>query len=369
MKQFVPKKIFVEEEVLHLPQTLQILDRCRNIPVEKILSVKELIQSFQKNKGIDYNGKSMLLLCRNKGRFLEPCPGTKEAYRCCGYTILNTGTGCPLNCSYCVLQAYLNNPFITLYVNLQDMMDELESNTALHEGNIVRLGTGEYMDSLALEHLTDFTSFVLPLLRKRKGVILEHKTKTTYIKNLLGLDPRGSIIIAWSLNADEIARKEEPGAAPIQHRIEAARRVIEEGYRVGFHFDPLIYYPEWKQGYRKVVSLIAEYIPPSAIAWISIGSLRYMPQLKPIAWQRFPTTQIFSQEFVPGLDGKMRYLQEIRTEMYVKMVSWLREYAQGIFIYFCMESPIVWKRTLGFAPSSNTELKRLLDQRISNGGT
>jgi hypothetical protein len=46
------------------------------------------------------------------------------------------------------------------------------------------------------------------------------------------------------------------------------------------------------------------------------------------------------------------------------MVSWLRQYSKDIFIYFCMESPTVWKRTLGSVPSSNGELKKLLDQRV-----
>lgn len=363
MKKFFPEKIFVEESVVELPLTQQILTRCQNIPIEKVPSAKELIRFFQKKRAADFDGKKSFLLCRNKGRFLEPCPGTKN-YLCCCYTILNTGTGCPLNCSYCVLQAYLNNPFITLYVNLQDMLDELESSTALLKRRIVRIGTGEYMDSLALEHLTDFTSFIQPFLRKRKGIVLELKTKTTHIENLQGLDHGGSLIVSWSLNTDEIAGNEERGAAPVKDRIEAAHFLIDEGYRVGFHFDPLIFYPGWEWGYREVVDLLAEQIPPSRISWISIGTLRYMPQLKPIGQKRFPDTRIFSQEFIPGLDGKMRYLQDIRIEMYSKMVSWLRQYSKDIFIYFCMESPTVWKRTLGSVPSSNGELKELLDQRV-----
>jgi len=105
-------------------------------------------------------------------------------------------------------------------------------------------------------------------------------------------------------------------------------------------------------------------VPSESIAWISIGSLRYMPQLKHTAQRSFPETKIYAQEFVPGLDGKMRYFQDIRLEMYDKMVSWLRRYAGDVFLYYCMESPVIWKRTLGFAPASNSELKELLDKRI-----
>lgn len=364
MRQFMPEKIFVEESVLDLPLTRRILSRCRSIPNEKVPSAKDLIRSWQGKTDPGLGSKKNLLLCRNRGRFLEPCPGTKPPYCCCGYAILNIGTGCPLDCSYCVLQAYLNSPFITLFVNLQDMLDELEASTRPGPGKVVRIGTGEYMDSLALEHLTDFTRFILPFFRKRKGVVLELKTKTTHIRHLQGLDHGGSIIVSWSLNAEEVAQQEEPGAAPIRDRLEAAQQLIGQGYRVGFHFDPLIYYPGWEKGYRDVVGLLAERIPASSIAWISIGSLRYMPRLKSIARKCFPDTRIFAQEFVPGLDGKMRYLQEIRLEMYLKLVSWLKDYAEDLCIYFCMENPTVWEKTLGFAPSSNAQLKKLLDQRV-----
>jgi len=366
VSKFFPEKIYVEEDVRGLPLTGQVLDRCGGIPVEDVPSPRELIRSFHRENppGSD-RGKKILLLCRNRGRFLEPCPGTKKDYRCCGYTIINTGTGCPLDCSYCVLRAYLNNPFITLYVNRQDMMAQLESGCGIGGGKILRAGTGEYMDSLALEHLTDFASFVLPFFRERQGAVLELKTKTADIETLVDLDHGGAFIVSWSLNAEEIAENEELGAVPIPERIAAARRLIEKGYRVGFHFDPVVFYPGWEEGYRDVVDLLSRQIDPAAVAWVSIGSLRYMPRLKGMAVKNFPKTKIYSQELVPGLDGKMRYLQEIRIEMYSRMVSWLREYSKDIFIYYCMENPHVWEKTLGFSPTSNRHLKELLDQRVS----
>ena len=90
-----------------------------------------------------------------------------------------------------------------------------------------------------------------------------------------------------------------------------------------------------------------------------------MPQLKAISRQRFSASRIFTGEFVPGLDGKMRYFQPLR-DVNVRPDGriWLREYAPDIFIYLCMESPLVWRQALGFAPSSNADLKRMLDERV-----
>lgn len=358
MQRFIPEKIFIEAAVQDLPLTRQIIARCPDTPHEIIPDVRQLIASRAAGQSPGFFEKKTLLLCRNRGRFLEPCPGTRH-YRCCGYIILTPGIGCPLDCSYCVLQAYLNNPFVTLYANLQDMLDELAAGS----DNIMRIGTGEFMDSLALDHLTDFSLLMLPFLKARRGISLELKTKTTNIDNLLDLDHQGRYIVSWSLNTAAVAAAEEHGAAPVHERIVAARRLIDRGYRVGFHFDPLLYYPGWEKGYREVIGLLGQHIPPQAIAWISIGSLRYMPHLKKVGQRRFSGTKIFSGEFIPGIDGKMRYLQDLRIEMYTQIVRWLRDYSQDVFIYFCMESEHVWQRALGFAPSSNSELKKLLEER------
>ncbi|MCP4714019.1 MAG: DNA photolyase [Deltaproteobacteria bacterium] len=364
MSFFYPERIFVERESARMDLTLQVLERCRGVPVEYVDDVPELIRRHNRSSSKRPPQKKQLLLCRNRGRFLEPCPGTKPDYLCCRYVILTAGSGCPLDCTYCVLLAYLNNPFITLFVNWEDMLAELESHGRLGNAEIVRIGTGEYMDSLALEHLTDFVLRIVSFFKNGPGAVLELKTKTAHIDHLRGLDHGGRVIVSWSLNAPEIVAREERGAASLTERLSAARELVAEGYRVGFHFDPLICYPGWETGYRETVDLIAEYIPPEAIAWISIGTLRYMPQLKTKALLRFPETKIYYHEFVPGLDGKMRYLQDIRIEMCRSMVEWLRAYDKEIFIYYCMENSLVWQKTHAKVPASNMQLKQMLDARI-----
>jgi spore photoproduct lyase len=341
-----------------------VIERCPGVPVEIVPSAKELIATLQKQREEAVQGKKKLLLCRNLGRFLDSCPGTQN-YRCCGYWVLTPGAGCPLDCTYCVLQAYLNNPLITLYANLPDMLEELEAAPELKNGAIRRIGTGEFMDSMALEHLTDFASFVLPFFRSRPGLVLELKTKTVQIEPLLNLDHGGSYIISWSLNTAGIVAAEEHGAAGLDERIAAAKKVIKKGYRVGFHFDPMIYHEGWEQGYRAVVELLADNIPPEAIAWVSIGALRFMPQLKGIAQRRFPGTRMYTGEFLPGFDGKMRYLQEIRLEMFKKMAGWFKDLLPGVFVYFCMENELSWNTSFGCFPASNAALKSLLDKRLT----
>lgn len=354
----MPEQILIEEAAAEAPLTNKIITRCRGIPYRIISDVRKEIQQ-RREIAADPFEKATLLLCRNRGRFLEPCPGTR-GYICCGYMVLTPGIGCPLDCSYCVLQAYLNNPFVTLYVNTDDMVAELET---MPEG-IVRIGTGEFMDSLALDHLTDFSTTMLPVIRRKPDVVLELKTKTDNIDNLVNLDHNGAYIVSWSLNTETAAQHEELGAAPLTARIEAARKLVACGYRVGFHFDPLIMYPGCEQEYYEVIGMLERHIPADSVAWISIGSLRYMPNLKKIAQHRFPETKIFTGEFVPGRDGKMRYLQQLRIAFYEGIVARLRAWSPDLCIYFCMENGTVWQKVFGFVPGTRcSSVKEMLDRR------
>jgi spore photoproduct lyase len=105
-------------------------------------------------------------------------------------------------------------------------------------------------------------------------------------------------------------------------------------------------------------------IEKKSIAWISLGTLRFMPPLKKVIQLRFPGTGLLHQEFIYGLDGKMRYFKPIRIEMYARIIEEIRKYDPECFVYLCMESREVWQKSLGFAPSSDEELTEWLDSRV-----
>lgn len=362
MERYRPKKILVEKSIRDLPLTQTVIKRLRGIPVDYINRVKPLPVERAQDSG--FNSQQTLLLCKNKGRFFEPCPGTKN-YLCCLYKILNVATNCHLNCTYCILQAYLNNPFMVLYTNTNEMFKELDEVLSQHPKTTYRIGTGEYTDSLILDHLTSFTRLVVPYFASRSNAFLELKTKTNIIENLEGLKHKGKTIVSWSLNAEPVIRNEEKSACSLDDRVMAAYQCQKWGYKLGFHFDPLIYYPGWESDYKKVLEKLFRTIETESICWISLGCFRFIPKLKPIIKKRYPESGILYQEFIRGLDGKMRYFKPIRIEMYTKMVEWIKSYDSKIFIYLCMESEEVWKKSLGVAPLSNWDLKKWLDDQCS----
>ena len=362
MSDFVVNKVIIEKDVEELNNYTGMLYDKYNVNVDEI-------EKGRRGEGASentpfYMGKDVLHFLFHKGEFLKPCPGTRK-YICCGYQILNVATNCPLNCSYCILQYYFNNPHLRVYTNLEKKLPTVLKTIDSQPESIFRVGTGEFTDSLAMDPVARWTELLVPAFSKRKNAILELKTKTTRINGLLATKERDRIVVSWSLNSPYISAREEHGAPGIEQRLRAARKCQEEGFKIGFHFDPLIFHDGWKEQYARTVDLMAHYINPKMIIWISFGSFRFMPGFKPVLRKRHPETCILNGEFVMGLDGKMRYFKPMRIEMYAFMKEKLENWHPDLGLYLCMESDEIWEKSMGWSPVESSGLSRYLDGRVN----
>ena len=359
------KKVVLDTRAHCHAFTQRILNRLSNPPVQHLDSAAdEQPPALHRAAGYQTEmGKDTLHLLPFKGNFLKPCPGTK-AYICCGYQILNVATQCPLDCSYCILQSYFDQPNLRVFVNLENELDRVCKRIDDTPDQVFRVGTGEFTDSLALDSITGWSDLLLPRFSKRKNAVLELKTKTASVDRLLASKHRDRIIVSWSLNSPYIATREEHRAASLKRRLEAAGRCQSDGFVLGFHFDPLIPHPRWEEGYLETLELLDKYIDPRGIIWVSLGSFRFMRQLKPIIRRRHPDSCVLDGEFIQGLDGKMRYFKPIRMELYAFMRQNLEKWSKDLGLYLCMESSDVWEHSMGWSPNNSDGLRHYLDERV-----
>jgi spore photoproduct lyase len=252
---YFPEKIFVTKKCKNYPLTQRVLRRTPHLPVEFIDCGHELIDDIRLARNPIGEGKKLLLITHQKGEYVKPCPCTPE-YIGCNYFIINADLNCPLDCSYCILQLYMNNPLITVHADTSVLFRQLDEFLHKNRKRTLRIGTGELGDSLALDHLTGRSADLISYFGRRPNAYFELKTKTVNIDNVLDQKPPENVVIAWSLNSEKIAEEEETGAPPVRDRIRAARLVSQAGYRVGFHFDPLIYYPGWANGYGEIIQYL-----------------------------------------------------------------------------------------------------------------
>src|SRR4030043_273475 len=184
---FQIEKIYLDEKAEKDRVSQAVLKGLPNIPVERVQDKRSLIKQYLSMQDPIGFGKTQLLLTRFYGRRLKPCPGTSH-HICCGYHVINAITNCPMDCSYCVLQGYLNNPFLTLYTNWDDLLQEIDAFLSGDRQSLHRLGTGELSDSLALESLFPFSQFLIPFFSERVNGILELKTKSASVDPFLCLN-------------------------------------------------------------------------------------------------------------------------------------------------------------------------------------
>jgi spore photoproduct lyase len=270
--------------------------------------------------------------------------------------VLNLGFGCPYDCSYCYLQCYSNFPGIILPANIDDFFTEFD---ALYKKlkKPIRRGTGEFCDSLALDEITQYSTKLIPYF-KDKNVFFELKTKSNRISNLLNLSPPSNVVISWSLNPASLIKEEEMATASLSERLLAAKAIQQKGYRVAFHFDPIIYSDDWKKTYRQTIKELYSLLKPP-FSWISLGTLRSHRRLRAITEMRFPESRIFYGELFLGEDKKLRYPLFLRHEIYENMVQWIREFDGQSPVYLCMENKDTW-RILN--KSTSTEVENYLLQ-------
>jgi len=357
---FFPRKIYATVDTRSFPLTRKILEKLGHVPFEWIEKPEEAADDLLLSPDPIAEGKSSLLLTTQRGAWIKPCPCTPR-YVGCGYKVINSDLNCPLDCSYCILQLYLDHPMITVHVNTRELWSQLDTFLVQNRKKGIRMGTGELGDSLALDHITERTGEFLDYFRERPDVLFELKTKTANIENLLERKPPPNVVLAWSLNSREAAEREEPGAVEVSRRIQAARRAVRAGYRVAFHFDPLIHYPGWEGGYSEVVDELLDQVDPRKAAWISLGCLRFPASLRGIIRKRFPASTILGGEFIRGRDGKCRYPAPLRIRLLGRVVQRIRRKGgKDIPVYFCMESREIWERVLGKKTRGKEEVERLL---------
>jgi spore photoproduct lyase len=348
-----PEKLIVEAEVASSPLVDNLRERLPGIPIEIVQRIPDSNRADPK----------VLEVVAFKGRFLKKCPGTQH-YFCCGYQILHFGMQCSLQCTYCILQAYLNQPNLRLFGNTGDLFRELDDHLHAGQNALHRIGTGEFTDSLLLDPWTGFSRQLVPYFAQQPNAILELKTKTTFIDNLEDLPHGGHSIVAWSLNANPIRQREESRTAPIRERLRAARRCSDWGYWLAFHFDPMIDHPGWERGYREVLDRLFDAVDPARIVWISLGAFRFMAELKSLVQRRHPASRIPYGEFIRGLDGKMRYFRDIRVDLYGLMAQRIRRADPQLCLYLCMEGEDIWREALGFSPEERGGLPAMLDRAV-----
>lgn len=354
---------FFDEIFIHPDaENAEVTGRFKKFFPEKIKAYRFFERPSGNMSPSDFDlSKRRVLIQPYKGKFFKQCPGGNSKSACCNYFVLNLGSQCHFNCSYCYLQSFLNFPYLSVYSNIEDALDELKNLS--RSKHSFRLGTGEVIDSLGLDPITQYSSKIINLIKDYKNITLELKTKSNFVDHLLDLNSDNTVI-SWSINPNFIIQNEEHHTASLYDRLEAAKKSLSAGYKIGFHIDPVIWHDDWKKNYASLVEDITRLFKPSDVPYISLGALRFQPEQKLMMKQRFKRSSLVNQaEMFQGNDGKLRYDSQMRAQMFKFIIDEFKQKDRAWRVFLCMESPETWLSTYGNFPSKIDELNELFTPR------
>lgn len=277
------------------------------------------------------------------------CPVASQKTRCCNLLTLDAVDNCGYECSYCSIQSFFSGHQVLFDPDFPSKLAALkiESDRTYH------IGTGQSSDSLMWGNSQGILDALLAFADNHPNVILELKTKSANISHLLKSKLPPNLICTWSLNPQIIVENEERGAAPLDKRLDAAKRLAEQGTLVGFHFHPMIHYLEWERDYGAIFSRLQQDFQPDQVAMISLGTLTFIKQVMHKIRERGATSQILKMPLVEA-DGKFSYPEEIKQQLFsFAYDSFSEQWKKSVFFYLCMENQRFWEPVFGFDYDSN----------------
>lgn len=332
-------------------------------PVQKGKRIFHLIRSLRyplsggkmEKRGDPGNEKVKLDPVRTRGKLVNPYHYGRGIFDL-KETVISFGTPCPLDCAYCFInefRARRPSVFRTDFSRLQEEIMELREKA---EGPLY-LNAGENADSLIINEKTKAVVKLIRIVEPLENVWIEFRTKTNKIEGLQSIPYKHKVVAAFSLGPEADRAFLESLTASISERISAMAILGQAGFRLGLRFEPIVLTKDYLQKYKDLFRQVFSSVSPQQVHSVSLGCLRLTKGLYGKLKRSHPA--ILTPEWILGEDGKMKYCQDLRAEIYSKLLLILKDFFPWEKrIVLSTEPEEVW-RSSGISLKTMPELCRL----------
>jgi spore photoproduct lyase len=249
-------------------------------------------------------------------------------------------SSCPGNCEYCYLQTTQGEkPVIKIFVNIDDILSVIQNHIDSRKPEITSFEAASITDPIGLEHLTGGIRKCIEFFGKSEYGRLRLVTKFANVDSLLDVEHNKHTKFRFSINARYVIKNFEHKTASFEERIEAAKKIAEAGYPIGFIIAPIMVFDNWKEEYKellyKLKSALGDYTEEISFELIQH---RYTTTAKELITSRFPNTKLEmveeDRDLKWGPYGKFKYVYKKEQSREIK------EYISGLINDYFINSHI-----------------------------
>ncbi|MGM8212367.1 spore photoproduct lyase [Virgibacillus sp. W0430] len=291
VKPFVPQLVYVEPQAMEYSLGKTLIDKFTKMGIEirETTSHNQIRNLPGDNHFQKYRiAKSTLVVgLRKTMKFDTSKPSAEYA--------IPLATGCMGHCHYCYLQTTMGSkPYIRTYVNVDEIFDQAEQYMAERAPEFTRFEASCTSDIVGVDHLTHTLKRAIEYFGRSEHGKLRFVTKFAHVDHLLDADHKGRTRFRFSINDDYVIKFFEPGTSRLHERIEAAAKVAEAGYPLGFIVAPIYLHEGWKAGYHEMFEKLEAMLPNFAKKGLTFEMIqhRFTKPAKRVIQENYPMTKL-----------------------------------------------------------------------------
>lgn len=306
MKLFIPDIAYIDPRSLKYDVGKSAKEHLENLNVLIIEARKVSIEG--KSPSENYaKAKKTIYLTVNKQKKLRPCRPSAD-YQ------FALSSSCPGYCEYCYLQTTQGEkPFMKVFVNIDEILDVIRAHIDENLPNSTTFESGSITDPIALEHLTGNLKRCIEFFANSEKGRLRVITKYDNVDSFLDINHNRHTKFRFSINTRYVISKFEHNTSSFDERIEAARKIANAGYPLGFIIAPIMIYDNWKNQYKELIEKLKSQLGnyDEEITFELIQH-RFTATAKELILSRFPKTELDLNEETRQLKwgpyGKFKYV-------------------------------------------------------------
>ena len=232
----------------------------------------------RKSQSLKYQKMSpALILAKKEGQLIYD--GSRECQNFGNEHFYYTSCmmNCLFDCEYCYLQGMYPSADVVIFMNIEDIFDEVDRLLYEHE---VYLCVSYDTDLIALEAITGYCRRWIEYARGKQGLTIEIRTKASiqdsFIQDLTKKECE-NIIFAFTLSTDMVQLLYEHNTPSVYARIESIFRTAERGLNVRVCFDPIMMLgdaDENRKAYDDVIEKLFDRLGDCELYDVSLGEFR-----------------------------------------------------------------------------------------------